>query len=87
MIRAASLLLVLAACGTGEDGRTSIVFSVTGDEALAAADTFALFVDPSEPFAASDGAVGYRSPAASADSMFWRDPSTLKSPIGTMTAA
>src|SRR5207245_7356346 len=37
------------------------------------------------PFIASDGVVGYGSPAASADSMFCRLPIRLKSPIGMMT--
>ena len=37
------------------------------------------------PFIASDGRVSYASPAASADSMFWSEPSTLKRPIGMMT--
>src|SRR5947209_4202015 len=37
------------------------------------------------PFMASDGVVGYGSPAASADSMFWSDPIRLNSPIGTIT--
>ena len=49
------LLLLLAACAT-EDGRTSLVVTVTGDEAMAAADSFAIFVDPTSPFL-SDGGV------------------------------
>ena len=36
-------------------------------------------------FTASEGAVGYSSPAAETDSMFCSEPTTLKSLIGTMT--
>ena len=37
------------------------------------------------PLIVSDGRVSYASPAASADSMFCSEPSTLKSPIATIT--
>ena len=38
-----------------------------------------------KPLTASEGAVGKRSPAASALSMFCNDPTTLKRPIGKIT--
>lgn len=59
MIRSSFLLFAaLVACDGASDGRTAIVVKVTGESALSAADTFALFVNPESPYEGEDDCLG-----------------------------